>query len=301
MEDQTKELVKKTASDQRDGDQADSIVQIIMQETVKEDKEAIRQLLKEKPIKEAIKLICKAVVMYVKGEALNKILDSNVGTLENMLPKVLAKCGRDVTVGTVVDCVFEILAYIWDINETYHRLKRTPEENFRREFRRYLVVKTVGLLTSCACVFVAPAVGAMVGNYFTGQTGMVIEFVVGAVAAPVVGTIVGNYIGGWIGSRIGLVVDAVAGPVEGAKVGNYIGGWIGSRTGFVLGVVAAPVVGAKVASFSGGRIGTVIGLAAGAMFTWLAKTGIECGTGKMIDMIMVALEGNSCKSVEDSQ
>jgi hypothetical protein len=69
----------------------------------------------------------------------------------------------------------------------------------------------------------------------------------------------------------------------------------------VLGVVAAPVVGAKVASFSGGWIGTVIGLAAGAMFTWLAKTGIECGTGKMIDMIMVALEGNSCKSVEDSQ
>jgi hypothetical protein len=222
MEDQTKELVKKTASDQQDGDQADSIVQIIMQERVKEgskeDKEAIRQLLKEKPIKEAIKLICKAVVMYVKGEALSKILDSNVGTLENMLPKVLAKCGRDVTVGTVVDCVFEILAYIWDINETYHRLKRTPEENFRREFRRYLVVKTVGLLTSCACVFAAPAVGAMVGNYFKGETGMVIEFVVGAVAAPVVGTIVGNYIGGWIGSRIGLVVDAVAGPVEGAKV-----------------------------------------------------------------------------------
>ena len=272
-------LAKKTASDQQDGDQADSIVQIFMQEPVKEGskeaKEAIKQFLKEnlKTLKEAIKLLYKAVVVYAKGEPWSKILDSNVGALENMLPTVLAKCGRDVTVGTVVDCVFEILAYIWDINETYHELKGTSEENFRREFRRYLVVKTVGLLTSCACVFAAPAVGAMVGNYFKGEIGMVIEFVVGAVAAPVVGTVVGNYIGGWIGSRIG----------------------------FALGVVAAPVAGAAAAYYSGGWIGTVIGLAAGAMFTWLAKTGIECGTGKMIDMIMVALGGNSCKSVEDSQ
>ena len=134
-----------------------------------------------KGLKSLLSVIIRLAVKEAPDELASTIISTLGGTSSKLAPKLATVCGTVCGgVAAVIGCLFEIGLYAVDVYRTYRKLKRTSN-NFKRDFGRYIVTKTTGLLASCA----------------------------GAIASSLLSAIVGFLIGGWIGMGVGLGVGCV--------------------------------------------------------------------------------------------
>ena len=146
--------------------------------------EALRDGIAKMGLKKTVMFLFKSIVKYVAGESADEfagfLLSAVESTSTKLAPKLAVACGAIIGgVGAVAGCLIEIGRFALDIYKKYGQLKGT--RNFKREFGRYVAVKTIGLLTTCAGVIGSSVLSTIIGFLIGGPLGGAVGFGVGAV------------------------------------------------------------------------------------------------------------------------